>query len=158
MPDVFTKAKRSEVMSRIRSTGNAATELRLIALLRVHGIAGWRRRQKLAGCPDFVFRRECLAVFMDGCFWHGCPEHATWPKQNEAFWRENILRNRGRDRKVTRELRAAGWKVPRIWEHSLKKPGLVIARIRRALADQPIGCAIAKEKARIASPSSRSRS
>ena len=66
MPDVFTKAKRSEVMSRIRSRGNRATELRLIALMREHGITGWRRNVPLFGKPDFVFRAAKLAVFVDG--------------------------------------------------------------------------------------------
>jgi DNA mismatch endonuclease (patch repair protein) len=96
-------------------------------------------------------------VFVDGCFWHGCPEHAAWPKQNEVFWREKIFRNRARYGKVTREHRVTGWEVLRIWVHSLKKPGLVITRIQRALADQPIRRAIAKEKARLANLFSRSR-
>jgi DNA mismatch endonuclease (patch repair protein) len=121
-------------MSIIRSHGNKSTELRLIELFRKHQITGWRRKQNLTGRPDFIFRSARLALFVDGCFWHGCPKHATWPKQNKAFWREKILRNRARDRQVTRELRAAGWKVLRIWEHSLKMPGPVIARIHRALA------------------------
>ena len=70
MPDVFTAAKRSAVMARIRGRGNKDTELRMMALLRAHGITGWRRGQKLFGKPDFVFRRERVAVFVDGCFWH----------------------------------------------------------------------------------------
>jgi hypothetical protein len=65
MPDVFTKAKRSAVMSRIRGSGNRDTELRLIALFRAHGISGWRRRMALFGKPDFVFRRERVVVFVD---------------------------------------------------------------------------------------------
>lgn len=133
MSDIFTPEKRSEVMARIRSHGNRGTELVLARLLRAQGLTGWRRGQKLPGRPDFVFRRERVCVFVDGCFWHGCPRHATWPQQNGAFWREKILRNRARDRRVTRELRAAGWSVVRIWEHALKKPGPALARLRRAL-------------------------
>ena len=68
MADIFTKAKRSEVMARIRGSGNRATELRLIALMREHGITGWRRNAPVFGKPDFVFRRERVAVFVDGCF------------------------------------------------------------------------------------------
>jgi DNA mismatch endonuclease (patch repair protein) len=133
MPDVFTPEKRSEVMSRIRSHGNKDTELALAALMRAAGITGWRRRQKLPGRPDFVFRRERVCVFVDGCFWHGCPAHYRRPKSNRAFWDAKIARNRARDRKVSRELRAAGWSVLRVWEHSLKNPGPVLARLRRAL-------------------------
>ena len=134
MPDVFTPEKRSEVMSRIRSHGNKDTELVLVALMRAAGITGWRRRQKLPGRPDFVFRRERVCVFVDGCFWHGCPAHYRRPKSKRAFWDAKIARNRARDRKVARELRAARWSVLRVWEHSLKNPGPVLARLRRALS------------------------
>ncbi|MBI3222072.1 MAG: hypothetical protein HYZ46_03125 [Nitrosomonadales bacterium] len=71
MSDIWSKQKRSEVMSLIRSRGNKATELRLIEIFREHGITGWRRNQKLIGKPDFTFRRERIVVFVDGCFWHG---------------------------------------------------------------------------------------
>jgi DNA mismatch endonuclease (patch repair protein) len=133
--DVFSKAKRSAVMSLIRGRGNKDTELRLIALFREHGISGWRRNHKLGGKPDFVFRKERLVVFVDGCFWHGCPQHATWPKQNAEFWRTKIVGNRRRDRAVNRRLREAGWQVVRIWEHALtrKRAARTIARIRRQL-------------------------
>ena len=155
MPDDFTPAKRSAVMALIRSRGNASTESRLIALMKEAGITGWRRKQMLPGKPDFVFRKNRFCVFVDGCFWHGCPKHATWPKQNEKFWSYKILGNKARDRKVSCELRAAGWKVFRIWEHSLKNPGPVIARIRKALAAQLPQSLTAKEKARKTNLSSR---
>ena len=135
MPDVFTKAKRSEVMSLIRSRGNRATELRLIALMREHGITGWRRNARVFGKPDFVFRAAKLAVFVDGCFWHGCPRHATMPANNRAFWKAKLARNAARDREVTRTLRKAGWRVLRIWECALaqKRSARTAARISRAL-------------------------
>jgi DNA mismatch endonuclease (patch repair protein) len=148
MPDVFTKAKRSLVMSRIRSRGNKDTELALIRVFRAEGITGWRRHQRircngqrltsngersklsvgrwkssLSVRPDFVFPRLKLAVFVDGCFWHGCPKHGTRPKQNRKFWDAKIARNRDRDRSVNRELRKLGWRVVRIWEHDLAKCG-----------------------------------
>jgi DNA mismatch endonuclease (patch repair protein) len=84
--------------------------------------------------PDFVFRTRKLAVFVDGCFWHGCPIHATQPKQNARFWREKIARNQARDRLVTRTLRARGWRVLRLWEHELtrKYERRLLARLRRA--------------------------
>jgi len=107
MTDVFSKKKRSAIMSAIRSRGNRGTELRLIAIFRAHGITGWRRgavlRWKVARAklkpfrvrPDFVIRARKLAVFVDGCFWHGCPLHATQPRTNTAFWRKNVARQRG---------------------------------------------------------------
>src|SRR4051812_49233308 len=98
MTDVFTKAKRSEGMGRIRSRGNKATELRMIALLRAYGITGWRRGVLLKGSPDFVFRRERVCVFVDGCFWHACPRHGTRPVGNGAFWKAKLERNAVRDR------------------------------------------------------------
>jgi DNA mismatch endonuclease (patch repair protein) len=135
MADVFSKKKRSEVMSRIRSRGNAATELALAKLFRRHKITGWRRNQKIFGKPDFIFRKARLAVFVDGCFWHGCPWHGTKPKGNAAFWRNKISRNQTRDRLVTRTLRRTGWRVLRIWEHELAKRNepLLNRRIQRVL-------------------------
>ncbi len=105
MADIWSKAKRSEVMARIRGKGNRTTEVRLAALFRVHGITGWRRQYPLPGRPDFAFPARRLAVFVDGCFWHGCPRHGTSPKGNARFWRKKIARNRERDREVNRQLR-----------------------------------------------------
>jgi DNA mismatch endonuclease (patch repair protein) len=83
--------------------------------------------------PDFVFRKSQTAVFVDGCFWHGCPRHATRPKNNRAFWRRKLLANRIRDKLVTRTLRQTGWRVIRIWECALqKKPQSCVQRILRA--------------------------
>ncbi len=121
MPDFLSKRKRSALMALIRGRGNKATEMRLIAIFRAHGITGWRRGSKLRGRPDFVFRAQRLAVFVDGCFWHGCPAHGTKPKTNAAFWRKKIARNQVRDREVDRALRKRGWKVLRLWEHALKR-------------------------------------
>jgi DNA mismatch endonuclease, patch repair protein len=119
MTDILTPAKRSALMAKVKAWGNASTELRLAAVFRALGITGWRRKADLVGKPDFVFPKLRLAVFVDGCFWHGCPIHATKPKQNAKFWREKIERNKARDRFVTRTLRARGWRVIRIWEHEL---------------------------------------
>ena len=135
MSDVFTKAKRSEVMSRIRGRGNKDTEVALAKLFRRNKITGWRRNQKIFGKPDFIFPKLKLAVFVDGCFWHGCPKHETQPKGNAAFWRRKFSRNVARDRLVTRTLRANGWHVLRIWEHELarKNEARLRRRIQRAL-------------------------
>jgi DNA mismatch endonuclease (patch repair protein) len=143
MADVFSKAKRSEVMARIRGRGNKDTELALARLLRAQGISGWRRQVEVRGekvegrtkagrtshltprpfrvRPDFVFRQARLAVFVDGCFWHGCPRHATQPKHNAAFWRKKLAGNKRRDALVTRTLRKAGWRVVRLWECALQQ-------------------------------------
>lgn len=134
MPDVFTKAKRSEVMSRIRGGGNKNTELVLAKLLRSAGITGWRRRQRLFGRPDFTFHKERVVVFVDGCFWHACPKHFDMPVSNRAFWKRKLTGNVLRDRLVTRTLRRTGWMTVRIWEHALKNhPALCVSRIQRAL-------------------------
>jgi DNA mismatch endonuclease (patch repair protein) len=139
--DVFSKEKRSNVMSLIRGSGNKDTELRLIAIFRAHSITGWRRNSAIAGKPDFVFPRERLAVFVDGCFWHGCPTHATWPKNNADFWRAKILGNQKRDRAVTRLLKREGWRVIRIWEHALtrKHAARTVTRLKRVLETGRIG-------------------
>ena len=78
----------------------------------------------MPGKPDFVFSKLKTAVFVDGCFWHGCPRHATKPKTRAAFWAAKLNGNRARDRKVNRLLRAKGWRVIRIWEHELKRSNL----------------------------------
>ena len=136
MPDVFTKAKRSEVMSRIRGHGNKATELALLRLFHAHRITGWRRRQPVFGKPDFVFPKLKLAVFVDGCFWHGCPRHATEPKGNAAFWQKKFAANKARDRLVTRTLRRTGWRVLRVWEHELsrKNESRLLRRLRLSIS------------------------
>ena len=164
MADVFTKAKRSEVMSRIRSRGNRDTELVLARLLRANHITGWRRhiQVRIANCglrkngahgvtrptfrvkPDFVFRQVRLALFVDGCFWHGCPKHATWPAHRAAWWRRKIEGNKTRDRVMNRTLRragrvkwrghhAAGWRVLRIWECDLRNTERILKRIKKHL-------------------------
>jgi len=131
--DVFTKSKRSEVMSRIHSSGNRETELALIRVFHERGITGWRRQASLFGKPDFIFAKLRLAVFVDGCFWHGCPMHSTIPVGNRAFWERKLVTNKLRDRLVNRTLRAKGWKVLRIWEHELsrKQRFLVLRKLRR---------------------------
>lgn len=135
MADVFTAEKRSAIMSRVRSSGNRATELRFLLLLKEWKITGWRRKRRIFGHPDFVFPKLRLAVFVDGCFWHGCPEHTTNPQNNREFWAQKIQRNKDRDRLVNRTLRSKGWRVLRIWQHELiqKNEFRCIARLRSAL-------------------------
>lgn len=136
MPDVFTKTKRSEVMSRIRGRGNKDTELALMKLLRQKRVTGWRRQQPVFGKPDFVFQNVKVAIFVDGCFWHGCPKHCNTPSSNREFWKKKLEANRARDLRVSRTLRKQDWLVVRIWEHDLaKRPGWCVLRIMRTLTD-----------------------
>lgn len=89
---------------------------------------------------DIVFGPAGVAVFVDGCFWHGCPEHATWPTKNAEFWREKIEANRRRDRDTDHQLRAAGWHVERVWEHEAAEAAAdrieAVVRSRRRPPDQ----------------------
>ncbi|MFN2475346.1 MAG: very short patch repair endonuclease [Chthoniobacterales bacterium] len=128
-------------MSRILGRGNKATELRMIALFRAFGITGWRRNCRVLGKPDFVFQRERIAVFVDGCFWHrhaGCKFCYT-PKTRREFWLRKFERNIARDRLVTRTLRRAGWRVVRVWECQLTASNSrrAVSRIKRALRSTP---------------------
>lgn len=134
MSDVLTPDQRSFNMSSIRSKGNRSTEQRLVAIMKAAGITGWRRNSSLPGKPDFVFPKERVAVFVDGCFWHRCPDCFRQPTSNADYWERKIARNVQRDRQVTAELRARGWRVVRIWEHSLKQPEHIPTRMRRALS------------------------
>lgn len=88
---------------------------------------------KVRSRADLVFSGSKVAVFVDSCFWHGCPKHGTWPKANASWWRNKIRSNQERDRRVTGELTHAGWKVIRIWAHELpeKAANRIAAVVRR---------------------------
>lgn len=148
MADIVTPEVRSRLMAGIRGRRNRSTELLLASLLRSARLNGWRRHlpitleirsaaggrgQRSKVRPDFVFRKKKVAVFVDGCFWHGCPEHSVRPKSNEAFWAAKIGGNEARDRLVSKSLKARGWVVIRIWEHELLKPSQVLRLLRTKL-------------------------
>src|SRR3954463_16743559 len=136
--DTFNKAERSRIMAAVRSRGNKATELLLVQLFRAAGLKGWRRHAAILGRPDFVFAKERVAVFVDGCFWHGCAKHCRMPASNRNYWRAKIEKNMRRDLATRKVLRAAGWNVVRVWEHELKRgPGTVIRRVWKALNRGP---------------------
>jgi DNA mismatch endonuclease (patch repair protein) len=120
-------------MSNVKSRGNRLTELRLMDLFRKHGYVGWRRNARVFGRPDFVFPAARVAIFVDGCFWHGCPVHGSIPATNREFWAAKLGRNMQRDRLVIRELKRRGWKPLRVWQHELSCPALFLRRLDRAL-------------------------
>jgi len=124
-----TTPERSRIMARVRSTGNASTEQRMVAIFRAARITGWRRHLPLPGKPDFAFPKAKVVVFVDGCFWHGCPRCYRAPKQNAPYWTAKVARNKERDRRQARELRQKGWRVLRLWEHQLKNGGRTAARV-----------------------------
>jgi DNA mismatch endonuclease (patch repair protein) len=127
-------------MAAIRSKGNKTTELRLVAILRKHGINGWRRGQPMPGRPDFVFIHERLAVFVDGCFWHGCRWHCRLPKSRKGFWLPKIARNKARDKEVAKTLRKKNWRILRIWEHQLVEGARVARLLNRRLGRSTPSC------------------
>lgn len=109
----------SRRMAKVRQKGTGA-EIELRRELYRNGLryrVGYvvlRRPRRVA---DIVFPRRKIAIFVDGCFWHGCPQHATWPKRNAEFWREKIEANRQRDADTNERLRSIGWTVLRFWSH-----------------------------------------
>lgn len=112
---------RSQNMRAIRSSGNKTTEKRLWSLLRENHVAGWRLHPPgIVGNPDLLMKRKRIAVFIDGCFWHGCPRCGHIPRTNRAYWTAKIARNKRRDRAVSKTLTALGFRVVRIRECQLR--------------------------------------
>jgi DNA mismatch endonuclease, patch repair protein len=118
LSDVHTPAQRSYNMSRIRGK-NTRPELILRSALWKQGLR-YRTSGKLRGRPDIIFTKAMVVVFIDGCFWHACPKHLIWPKNNMAFWKAKIMGNKLRDEDVTSALKCGGWKVIRLWEHDVR--------------------------------------
>ena len=108
-------------MKAVKSKGNRSTELELIKYFKSQHITGWRRNYNLTGHPDFVFIKKKLAIFTDGCFWHGHNCRKLTPKSNYNYWKEKINRNKIRDEEINKILDKKGWIVIRIWECEIKK-------------------------------------
>lgn len=123
--DTVTPDKRSWIMGRVKSEGGKSTELKIIQVLREKGLKGWRRNFKLPGKPDFVYPKLRIAIFVDGCFWHGCKKHCRLPSSNREYWIAKIERNKARDKKISKELKLLGWEVIRIWEHEIGTPQML---------------------------------
>lgn len=126
---------RRSSSERMRRVGRRDTDCELRLRSRLHAI-GFRYRvdycvEGLRTKPDIAFVRARVAIFIDGCYWHGCPEHGTISKTNVGFWRAKIEGNRERDRRLTKDLTRAGWRVVRLWSH--ESLGTMLERIRDAL-------------------------
>jgi DNA mismatch endonuclease, patch repair protein len=138
MPDDRTSAQRSETMRRVRSR-DTSCEVELRRELHRRGLR-YSLRAKLPGSPDIVFVRAGVAVFVDGCFWHGCPLHCRRPAGNASYWAAKIERNVARDARVTAQLRGMGWRVVRVWEHDVRqRPGSAAARVERVVRNRLAG-------------------
>jgi DNA mismatch endonuclease (patch repair protein) len=131
--------KRSQNMRAIRSSGTKTTEKRLASLFREYRVRGWRTQPcNIMGRPDFVIQRRHLVVFVDGCFFHGCPHCGHIPRTNRAYWIAKIARNRRRDLTVSKALKEMGYRVIRIWECQLRsKPerclGPILHELKRKM-------------------------
>jgi DNA mismatch endonuclease (patch repair protein) len=122
-------------MAQVRSQRNRSTEWRLRSALVRAGIRDWTLNPAdVEGKPDFVFPALRMAVFVDGCFWHGCPKCLRLPSSNVSYWERKIEKNRIRDKRVSATLRRRGWSVMRIWECELTKLNSVVAKIQRRLS------------------------
>ncbi len=117
--DVMSAEQRSALMGRIRGK-DTLPELTLRRATWALGLR-YRLHRRIARIkPDMVFIGARLAVFVDGCFWHGCPLHSTMPKNNREFWKQKLGRNRERDAENKQRLEAEGWRVLRLWEHEIQ--------------------------------------
>lgn len=129
MTDVLTPAQRKYNMSRIKGK-DTSPEMVIRRLLYSRGIRGYRIHYPLLGKPDIVFIRKRLVIFIDGCFWHKCPECFTIPQTRTKFWLDKINKNVERDRIITKKLTDDGWNVLRFWEHEVRKnPEDVVGKI-----------------------------
>ncbi|MBI5886179.1 MAG: DNA mismatch endonuclease Vsr [Deltaproteobacteria bacterium] len=118
--DKISAQKRAWTMAQVRSSGNKSTEQKMIVVFKENKVKGWRRKYPLFGKPDFVFPKERVAVFVDGCFWHGHSKLCRMPENNNEYWIKKIEGNKKRDKKVNQELKKKHWKVLRIWEHKIE--------------------------------------
>jgi DNA mismatch endonuclease (patch repair protein) len=129
MADTFSKEERSAIMRKVKDKGNKSTEQKLIDIFKANGIKGWRRHYPVKGKPDFVFPELKIAVFADGCFWHGHHCRNITPKQNAEYWRNKWQRNIERDKKVTQRFEQRGWTVLRFWECDIKRKTLDLTNL-----------------------------
>jgi len=121
MGDVFSKEDRSAIMRSVKSKNTKSTELTMIKLFKENHITGWRHNYNVKGHPDFVFLNKKVAIFVDGCFWHGHDCRNTRPSENSEYWAKKRERNVRHDKEINVLFEKRGWTVLRIWECELKK-------------------------------------
>ncbi|MFA6458448.1 MAG: very short patch repair endonuclease [Patescibacteria group bacterium] len=120
MVDIFSKTKRSDIMSKVRNK-DSKIEVTLRKALWEKGFRYRKNSTKYFGKPDIVLPKYKTVVFMDSCFWHGCKKHSSVPSTRTEFWKKKIARNKERDKEVNRHYKKESWQVIRVWEHDLKK-------------------------------------
>lgn len=132
--DKISPERRSQNMSKIRSS-NTSVELLLRRALWANGLRGYRlHRRGLPGRPDVTYGRARVAVFIDGCFWHGCPQCYVEPSSNVGYWKQKLSGNRERDARNADSLMRMGWTVIRFWEHEVRQsPAACAEAVRRTL-------------------------
>ena len=137
MADKFSKETRSKIMSKIRNK-NTRPEIKIRKLLYCSGHKGYRLNYKKAsGKPDICYVGKKIAIFIDGCFWHGCPKCYKRPKSNKKYWSEKIKINKKRDKKVNLALKKENWTVLRFWECQVnKKTENIFNKIDEVLKDR----------------------
>lgn len=118
--DKFTKEKRSEIMSKIKSK-DTKIEVEFRKAIWKAGFRYRKNQTKYFGKPDLVLKKYKTVIFIDSCFWHGCKKHCRLPATNKKYWIEKIERNKKRDKEVRRYYKKIGWKIIRVWEHDILK-------------------------------------
>lgn len=120
MSDIVSKKKRSEIMSRIKSK-DSKIEILFRKELWEQGFRYRKNSTKYFGKPDIVLPKYETVIFIDSCFWHGCINHCRIPAVRKKYWTEKIMRNKARDKEVSKYYRRQDWKIFRIWEHDLNR-------------------------------------
>lgn len=131
-PLVRHSLTRSEIMKRVKQK-NSGAEVALRSALHAEGLRFRLHRRVEGMAVDIAFSGARVVILVDGCFWHGCPTHATYPKSNTSYWLPKLAENKERDRRQTARLKQGGWTVIRVWEHDCRPLNRrVVARIARA--------------------------
>ncbi|MBD2871723.1 very short patch repair endonuclease [Paenibacillus arenilitoris] len=119
MSDHVSKEKRSEIMRSVKST-HTKLEDRITKDLWQYGLRFRKNTKSLPGKPDISLKKKKKVVFIDSCFWHGCPDHFRLPKTNKEFWETKIKRNIKRDKEISSLYLSKNWEILRVWEHDIK--------------------------------------
>jgi DNA mismatch endonuclease (patch repair protein) len=130
MADIFSKKKRSEIMSKVRCR-DSKIEVEFRKKLWKEGFRYLKNPPKYFGRPDLVLLKHKTVIFIDSCFWHGCEKHGSMPQTRKKFWERKIKRNKERDKEVNKYYKKMGWKIFRIWEHSLKNKNFKFQKIKQ---------------------------